>query len=416
MPRRIKDRNVWLINATIMLVGMGCGMAISIMAVFLDERGYSYTDIGAFASWSALGLVSFSLPAGACIRKYSARATLLVGLVVYSVSVAVFPLVADSFWPAVGVRFVDGAATVAIWVSCETILLSRAGEKHKAYATTLYGISIALGYMIGPFMLWVATLLVTQMPSEAAFYGAGIIVVCTAALVFWRLDEDRSGSQDSSQPELGQSEAPPQTPFSALTWRIKTSCFGTFAYGYFQASVVLFLPLFLMAEKGIAKNDTKMIIGFFALGMLLFSNKAGQLGDRYGHLLLMRLLGVVGTVTVMAFVFLDAFWMMAIAVTLAGATLATISPVSLALQGVIVEPNDYSRSNAIYNAFYAFGMLLGPFLTSRILAAYSGAAMLYHLAALWAVFVVFSIIFSRDDPAARSDSTPESGPSADAFV
>jgi hypothetical protein len=82
----------------------------------------------------------------------------------------------------------------------------------------------------------------------------------------------------------------------------------------------------------------------------------------------------------------------------AGAVLASISPVSLALQGHIAEPRDYSRSNAIYNVFYASGMLLGPPLSSVIFEQHGGEAMLIHLAALWAGFVAFSLLFAKDDP------------------
>jgi MFS family permease len=415
MPRRIKDSNVWLINATIMSVGVAYGMAISILAVFLDGRGYTESDIGALAAWFALGIVAFSIPAGAVIRKTSARTTLIVSIALYAVAVSAFPYVADSFWEAAAVRFVDGAASVGIWVSCETILLSRAGEEHKAFATTLYAISIALGYMLGPFL---ATLLVAHFPIEWAFLASGVISLLTVGLVITRLDGDRGGHPENS----AHAEDPPeedvaQTALGTLTWRIKTSCFGTFAYGYFQASVVLFLPLYLISAKNIEPEMTITIPGFFALGMLLFSNMAGRLGDRHGHLLLMRVLGVIGCLTVISFVLLDSFWAMAFAVTIAGATLASISPISLALQGVIVQPNDYSRSNAIYNAFYAGGMLFGPPLSSRILTDFGGAAMLYHLGALWAAFVVFAIIFARDDPATRDDNTtPESGPTPDALI
>lgn len=410
MTQRITDRNIWLINATILLVGMAYGMAISILAVFLDNRGYAEGDIGALAAWFALGIVAFSIPAGTVIRKTSARLTLVVSIICYAVAVAIFPWVADNFWQAAAVRFVDGAASVGIWVSCETIVLSRAGERHKAYVTTLYAISIAIGYMVGPF---IATVLAQYLPLEAAFVGAGIISMLTGGFVMWRLDGDRGGRPENS-PSADElpPDTVPQTPIGKLTWQIKTSCVGTFCYGYFQASVVLFLPLYLIQSKGLEASETFMIPGFFALGMLLCSNAAGRLGDRYGHLLLMRVLGVVGTFTVVGFVLLDTFWMMALAITLAGATLAAISPISLALQGVIVKPNDYSRSNAVYNAFYASGMLIGPPLSSRIFADFGGAAMLYHLGALWAAFVVFAIIFWRDDPATRND--PESTPSPDA--
>uniref|UniRef100_UPI000B15D3B5 MFS transporter n=1 Tax=Aeromonas sp. EERV15 TaxID=1833892 RepID=UPI000B15D3B5 len=78
-----------------------------------------------------------------------------------------------------------------------------------------------------------------------------------------------------------------------------------------------------------------------------------------------------------------------------------ISPLSLALQGVVTAPRDYARANSLYNVFYAAGMLLGPPASSAIYQAEGGVAMLYHLAALWAAFVVFTIVFAGDDPASR---------------
>jgi MFS family permease len=184
-----------------------------------------------------------------------------------------------------------------------------------------------------------------------------------------------------------------------LLYRIKNSCFATFAYGYFQASVVLFLPLYLMQAKGILKEQTILIPAFFAGGMLLFSNYAGRLGDRVGHLAVMRVLGMVGLSMILSFVFLDSYFFMCAAVFVAGASLASISPVSLALLGVTTP--EYGRATSVYNAFYATGMLLGPPISSRLFNAHGGAVMLFHLAAIWALFVVFTSVFFRDDPAVQ---------------
>jgi hypothetical protein len=51
----------------------------------------------------------------------------------------------------------------------------------------------------------------------------------------------------------------------------------------------------------------------------------------------MRGLGSIGLAMILAFVFLESFPPMALAVFVAGATLASISPLSLALQGVVTE-------------------------------------------------------------------------------
>ena len=99
----------------------------------------------------------------------------------------------------------------------------------------------------------------------------------------------------------------------------------------------------------------------------------------------------------------------------AGATLASISPVSLALQGVVTERRDYDRANGFYNAVYAAGILMGPPVTSVVFAHLGGMAMLLHLAALWAAFVVFAFVYASDDPArgrrrARDDAASSPDP------
>ena len=164
--------------------------------------------------------------------------------------------------------------------------------------------------------------------------------------------------------------------------------------------MVLFLPLYLIESKGIPRDRTIILPGLFCFGMLVCSNAAGRIADRVGHLLMMRALSFLGMLMVVGFIVLDSYVAMCAAVFVAGATFASMSPISLALQGVVTERKNYSRSNAIYNVFYAAGMLMGPPVSSMIFQHFGGKPMLLHLALLWGGFVVFSVVFYRDDPAA----------------
>jgi MFS family permease len=255
---------------------------------------------------------------------------------------------------------------------------------------------MAFGYVLGPLF---ARVFVAFAPLRLAFPLAGAIAFAAAVFVMARLGRGTTG-EGATHADTTDHAASDEGG-ARVFWKIKTSCFATFAYGYFQASVVLFLPLFLIQEKGIQKEHTILIPAFFAAGMLLFSNVAGRLGDRLGHLAVMRVLGVIGLTMILGFVALDAFFPMCIAVFIAGASLASISPVSLALQGVVSAPSEVSRATAIYNAFYAAGMLIGPPISSVLFAKSGGAAMLFHLAAIWLAFVAFTIVFRSDDPAAE---------------
>ncbi|WP_437554860.1 MFS transporter [Sorangium sp. So ce327] len=397
MLRRIPDRNIWLVFGSIFLLGLAYGIAISLTAVFLDARGFTKTDIGLLASCFALGIVLLSLPMDTLIRRFSAKTTLVLALVGYAAAVGAFPFL-PTFAAIAAVRFLDGACSVGIWVSCETILLARSDKDNKAFVTSLYAVSMALGYVLGPLC---APHIVALSSMPAAFLLSCVISLMSAVLVLARLDRDLPGMSEAHGKAGAASGAEPSASSASILWRIKTACFATFAYGYFQASVVLFLPLYLMASKGVTRDQTIQIPAYFAVGMLLFTNVFGRIGDRRGHLLLMRALGTIGTLMILGFVYLDRYDAMCVAVFVAGATLASISPLSLALQGVVTAPRDYSRANSLYNVFYAAGMLLGPPASSAIYQAAGGIAMIYHLAALWAAFVVFTVVFAGDDPAAR---------------
>jgi MFS family permease len=398
----VRQPNILRVYAATLVIGIAYGISIALTPLVLAHR-FSKREIGTLAAIFATGIILMSLPVGGLIRKFSARTTLKIAIVGYAIAVAVFPWPHD-YWSVAAVRFVDGACSVGIWVSCETILLAQAEKSRKAFITSLYAIAMSIGYVIGPIVARIVTAIVGEQRAWPASFGtSGIIALCSLIFV-WGLTRDAHVHVEGTPDVILEEPAAPALTMGGVLWKIKTSCFATFSYGYFQASVVLFLPIYLENERGIAEKQTILIPAFFAAGMLLFSNFAGRIGDRLGHLGVMRVLSTLGGMMILGFVFLNGFPAMCVAVFIAGATLASLSPLSIALQGIVVQPRDYSRANSLYNACYAAGMLLGPPISSVIFDKWKGAPMLFHLAALWAAFVVFTIVFASDDPARRKSS------------
>jgi MFS family permease len=387
---RISDRNIWIVYAAILLLGIAYGISIAVLAIHLDAHGIPKLAMGGLAAAFALGIISFSIPAGTLVERVGAKRTLLVALFGYSVCVSLFPFLTTTTGLTIA-RFFDGAFSAGVWVSAETALLSRSDKSNKAVVMSLYAMSVAIGYVVGPLL---ATIVVKHAGTSGTFEVAGVFAVMAALTVLTKFDE---GARRSAHGREASDNAP-KTSIVVVLWKTKTSCFATFSYGYFQASVVLFLPLFLIESKHVPERNTILVTAFFAAGMLLASTVVSRLGDRFGHLLVMTILGTIGAVMVGSFVLLSSFTVMCGAVFVAGATLASISPLSLALQGVAVLPSDLGRANAFYNAAYAAGMLLGPPTSSLLFTKYGGGEMLLHLAALWAAFVAFTIVFAGDDP------------------
>lgn len=441
--RRIRDTNIWIVYAAILLVGIAYGTSIAVLAIHLKAHGIPKPAMGGLAAAFALGIVAFAMPAGSILARFGAKRTLAVALLGYAACVASFPLFETATSLAVA-RFFDGAFSVHVWVGAETALLSRANKDDKGLVMSLYAIALALGYVVGPVL---AAGLSATGSTGVAFVAAGALAVAAAAVVAAFYTEslhaktdagreheplaartagshaDAAAAHDDAAMSSNDGAATHadgaaahdnaasathgtgahghRSPTASVLWRTKTSCFATFSYGYFQASVVLFLPLYLIEAKHVPEERTILVTAFFAAGMLLLSTWAGRLGDAHGHLRTMRVLGTIGGLMVASFVFLPSFPAMCVAVFVAGATLASISPVSLALQGVVTPAPDLGRANALYNGAYALGMLLGPPISGALFTRWGGPAMLYHLAALWAAFVAFCTFFAADDPRAR---------------
>lgn len=386
--------------ATTLPFGIACGISIGLTSVHLNRVGFSKEAIGFLALFFGAGLVLFALPVGALIRRFSAERVLAACLFGYAACLVAFPF-ATSFASVAGVRFIDGLFTIGIWVSSETVLLAQAKKEYKAYLTTLYAIWLASGYVAGPLM---ATGMDHFIPATYSFSVAAFFAVAAGLYVALRMPPAPPVEGASAGDELDEAKGHEKgSELSALSilWRIKTSCFASFSYGYFQAAVVIFLPLYLIESKGIPEKRTIVLPGLFCLGMMLFSNVAGRVADRVGHLRAVRVLSFLGLLCVLGFVYADSYWLMLLIVFGCGGSFASMSPVALALTGVIVEPRDYGRANSIYNMFYAAGILTGPLVASQIFQRFGGKAMLYHHVAMWAAFVLFTVVFLYDDPAAR---------------
>ena len=225
LKERIPDRNVWVVYATIFVLSIAYGLAIALTPIVLQHRGLETDDIGSLASFFGLGLVSCAIPAGALIRRFTARGMLVVCIVGYAAMIGLFPFLPE-YWQMAACRYFDGAFSVGAWVSCETLLLARSDAKNKAFVTSLYAIATSIGYVVGPIAAW---LLADTVSAEHTFAVAAGIAVASSVVALRRLDAD---PPSISAPVVPASSASPTAGASVrrpleLTWAIKTSALAT---------------------------------------------------------------------------------------------------------------------------------------------------------------------------------------------
>ncbi len=387
------------------LFGLACGVSLALTPLLIEGE-FGKASLGPLAVANALGIVAFAIPASWLAKHVSPKNALVVFLASYAVFDGCLPFVHGEYAVA-GVRFFDGACSVGVWICSETLLLAqtRLNERDKANLTSQYAVWLASGYVGGSIVANLTNAhggAVLAYPVSAAIAALGALYVAifihvphTTTHAAGLADEAIRGGE----PALPDAKVAAEMSLPSLLVRIRCSVFAAFAYGYFQAAVVIFLPIYLMENKGIAENKVTLLPGIFCLGMLLVSNPVGRLADRFGHLLVMRVLAGFGLCMVLGFVALSDWRAMHAAVFLAGASLAAMSPIALALVGFVVPAHQYSRANGIYNLFYASGILMGPPISGWIFTRFGGPAMLEQLTALWAAFAIFAWVNAGDDPA-----------------
>jgi len=404
-----KDHNIRVAYLLCLTLGVAYGMVLAIVSLYLSrERGYDEPTIAGMAAFFSVGIAACAVPMGMLVRKLSARVVLAMSLLGYGLAVAVFPFM-PGFAGLAGARAFDGAFSVGVWITIETILLLRTTALNRGFVTGLYSIVLATGYGLGSVITYVMTKFWADWLVFVAAGALAAVGALTGLLLLDRNIQPVEGSDHPVEPAPGTTGAHPVAASSStglgmasLYWRIKTACMPTFMYGYFQASLVLFLPLFLIEERSIAADETKLMVAFFSIGMVVCVGFVGHLGDRIGHLKMMRILVTVGALITGSVVFLPSYVLIAAAVFVAGGALAPLWPLGLALQSLIVDPRDYNRSNALLNASYAIGTLAGPIVSGLLKRAYGGEVMFLHLAGLWLVVLGMTVVFRRDDPSLRA--------------
>lgn len=394
--KHLPDRNLWVIYRTMLVLSTAYGIALAVLPVLLEDRQMPHDTVGELASWFAVGLVLGAAPSGWVVRKLSARATFAISILGYGLMIALLPY-CHSYLALAANRFVDGLFSMGAWVSAETLLLWRSTRQNKALATSLSATFTMFGYLLGPLL---SLGLAGAMTYGGRLHLAGGIatVACVMAALGLSQDPDPEHRRRAQGPLTGWDGKVVIRSYPILAWKIRASCAATFASGFFQSSAALFLPRFLMHEKGVPGEYAGLVVACAAGGMLLMAGFAGRAGDRLGHLAVMRGLAIIGMGGILGFLPLTSFTIMAAVFVVAGGAISSIPPLSLALQGLISTPAEYPRTNAIFNLFFASGLVVGPLITGEVFERFGGRSMVLLFASVWAGFVVLSLVFRKDDP------------------
>ncbi|HEY1100665.1 MAG TPA: MFS transporter [Myxococcota bacterium] len=340
-------------------------------------------------AWCASLLVLFAGAALSLLAGHEALAVLLVPL-----------------------RVFDGLGLGIALTASETLLFERVvDDTARRRALGACAMATAAGFVAGPAFTAVAV--VAGVDSiAAAFVVAAVAAVATVVLVRATIPSAAPtatttiASTSTSTSTTSTISTTSTTTWSTLWARNRVPWLTTLSYGTFQGAGLIALPLLLL-EVGVDDAGAVAIVAVYAAGMFVGTAAVPRLGTRFGDVGVMVAFCIVGGAAIVGVGTLPVQWLLVRAPLsfVAGATVASLSPLSLAIVGRVNSAAELPRANSIYNALYGLGNLLGPLLLAVFVDVVGTAAVITALGVGFVVHAVF-IATARAVPSSSSPSSP----------
>ena len=142
-------RSVWLVQIGGAVNAFGTGMVIPFTLIYLHNvRGISLAAAGGALAVAATVALTAGIAAGNIVDRVGGRNTLAFGLILQTISMALFPLVHNA-WQAAGLLALQGIGTACFWPGQSTLLARLADPETRHHAYALQRISMNLGIGLG---------------------------------------------------------------------------------------------------------------------------------------------------------------------------------------------------------------------------------------------------------------------------
>jgi MFS transporter, DHA1 family, tetracycline resistance protein len=364
-----------MLNLTLVVPGL--------KELVVDELGGSVADTALFFTVEMVAYLLFAPLWGALSDRIGRRRPFIVLGFLASGLVYLAYLWIDSIPVLLGLRFLQGGASIAGWSTTMALLFDGADERTRPRLAGLAGASLILGVGLGaPIGGFIASRFGPRAPLATA--GALFLALAVLALAM------RSPDATHRRPTLGEiGRALLERPRLLLPWSLYAV--ERFTVGLF---VVVF-PLFLIDQTGADPAERGRALAWFLLPFAFFQLGTYRLAHRFGPLALLAA-GTAGYgAAFLALGRIDADIMTPL-LALLGALAAVIFPPTLALSAEWSAPETRASALAGFNVAGSLGFALGPVVgawahrNAGFTAAFDIAAAVALVAALAAAIALFA--------------------------
>ena len=376
VDRRLVRSLIAATGATAML-GVTIGLAMVLLSLVLEQRGFGEIEIGLSAAVQFLGIMGFAPLAPRIMRRLGLVRPIALSLVVCAVCLASFT-VFTSYASWLVIRLIFGGAEALLFVASETWINEAVPDRLRGRVVALYGTVLAIGFAAGPLIVKA-----TDTADATPFVVGAILVLAGLLPLAIGIGMAPTFDEAPNKHVLAVFAALPVAAGSA-------ALFGLLDGGLYSLLAVYGLNI------GLVKDDAVQLVTALVSGGIVLQIPIGWLADRVDRAHLLA--GCAGLGTVLLLILpITVGHGMAIHVVLfgIGGLLGAYWILAMILLGQKYSGGDLAAGNVGLTIAYGIGSVTGPALCGYAMELWRPHGLVVPLGILTAAFALFAATRGR---------------------
>jgi len=352
------------------------GMTYPVIALVLEMRGFSESEIGFNSSIAGAGLLASAFIVPRLAQRISYRFLIMISAVCAAATVLTMTLL-DGFWPWLTARFLLALGVAGMFIGTEAWISELVEERRRGLVMGLYASTVSAAFALGPM-----TIPLIDLATPVPFQICAAVVLTSGLAVYplrrWDILAERSES----------------TALWPVLLTAPVVMYAVLTMGMFEAAALSLLPVYTL-ERGYDTDMAAWLVSALAFGSFFAQPIIGRLSDYFPVRPLLFVCGSISAMlcVVIPFLELDS-WAMLLALGVLGGT--SFGGYTLALVSLGRRFRGAALAAAMGCTAIAWGAggIIGPATAGPAMEWYGPDMLLHVLATLFVTLMVFTAVRS----------------------
>lgn len=373
------DRRFKVLLLIVVIAGLTQGLLIPLLTTVLEQQGTSSSLNGLSTASLYVGILMTSFFCPWIVQKLGYRTTILIGLVIVSVAIFLFPLFVN-IWVWSLLRFAVGVGDSLLHYATQLWITTTTPSDVRGKRISQYGFCYGLGFGIGPLGM-----ILSNFGFAVPFLVLEVLLLITLYFTL-RLE---SGVAHTDTPTKKNTNG---QILSIYRVGLVALC-PPLLYGFLEAAMAGTFPVYGL-RNGITEEWISVLISAFVWGSLLFQVPLGMLGDKWGRKRVLQTVCTLGAIGMIAIPFLGSNeWLLFLAFILIGGLVGSLFSLGLAYLTDLAPVQLLPIGNMIASIHFSLGSMFGPYTGGVMIQHFGGEFLFYTIAFYLILFVGLTLLY-----------------------